>query len=36
VIAQEAVGRMGQREEIAGAVVWLCTARAAFAVGHAW
>ncbi|HUQ07848.1 MAG TPA: SDR family oxidoreductase, partial [Kofleriaceae bacterium] len=35
VIAQEPVGRMGQPEEIAGAVVWLCTAPAAFVVGHA-
>ena len=35
VIAQEPVGRMGQPEEVAGAVVWLCTEPAAFVVGHA-
>jgi NAD(P)-dependent dehydrogenase (short-subunit alcohol dehydrogenase family) len=35
VIAQEPVGRMGQPEEIAAAVVWLCSDAAAFIVGHA-
>jgi NAD(P)-dependent dehydrogenase (short-subunit alcohol dehydrogenase family) len=35
VIAQEPVGRMGKPEEIAAAVVWLCSDAAAFAVGHA-
>ena len=34
VIAQEPVGRMGRPEEIAAAVVWLCSDAAAF-VGHA-
>ena len=35
VIAQEPVGRMGRPEEIAAAVVWLCSDAAAFMVGHA-
>jgi NAD(P)-dependent dehydrogenase (short-subunit alcohol dehydrogenase family) len=35
VIAEEPVGRMGKPEEIAGAVVWLCSDAAAFMVGHA-
>ena len=35
VIAQEPVGRMGTPEEIAAAVVWLCSDSAAFVVGHA-
>ena len=34
VIAQEPVGRMGKPEEIAAAVVWLCTDAASFMVGH--
>jgi len=35
VIAEEPVGRMGKPEEIAAAVVWLCSDAAAFMVGHA-
>jgi NAD(P)-dependent dehydrogenase (short-subunit alcohol dehydrogenase family) len=35
VIAQEPVGRMGRPEEIAAAVVWLCSDLAAFTIGHA-
>ena len=35
VISQEPVGRMGKPEEIAAAVVWLCSDAASFATGHA-
>jgi NAD(P)-dependent dehydrogenase (short-subunit alcohol dehydrogenase family) len=35
VIGQEPVGRMGTPEEIAAAVLWLCSDAAAFVVGHA-
>ena len=35
VIAQEPIGRMGTPEEIAAAVVWLCSDAASFATGHA-
>lgn len=35
VIAEEPAGRMGEPEEIAGAVVWMCSDAAAFMVDHA-
>ena len=35
VISEEPIGRMGRSEEIANAVVWLCSDASAFVVGHA-
>jgi NAD(P)-dependent dehydrogenase (short-subunit alcohol dehydrogenase family) len=35
MIAREPIGRFGEPEEIASAVVWLCTPAASFMVGHA-
>jgi NAD(P)-dependent dehydrogenase (short-subunit alcohol dehydrogenase family) len=35
VIAQEPVGRMGSPDEIASAVLWMCSDPAGFLVGHA-
>jgi NAD(P)-dependent dehydrogenase (short-subunit alcohol dehydrogenase family) len=35
VIAMEPMGRMGKPEEIAAAVVWLCSDAASFVTGHA-
>ena len=35
VIAQEPIGRMGTPDEIAAAVLWLCSDAAAFVIGHA-
>src|SRR2546423_12331232 len=35
VTSEEPIGRMGKPEEIAAAVVWLCSDAAAFVIGHA-
>ena len=35
VVSEEPIGRMGRPEEIANAVLWLCSDAAAFVVGHA-
>jgi NAD(P)-dependent dehydrogenase (short-subunit alcohol dehydrogenase family) len=35
VVSEEPIGRMGRPEEIANAVLWLCSDGAGFVVGHA-
>ncbi len=35
VIAQDPIGRMGRPDEIAAAVIWLCSDAASFVTGHA-
>jgi NAD(P)-dependent dehydrogenase (short-subunit alcohol dehydrogenase family) len=35
MLAREPIGRVGQPEEVAEAVVWLCSDAASFVTGHA-
>ncbi|MBI3912077.1 MAG: SDR family oxidoreductase [Armatimonadetes bacterium] len=34
LIAQEPIGRLGRPEEVAEAMVWLCSEAASFVTGH--
>ena len=35
IMRDQPIGRLGRAEEIADAVIWLCSPRASFVIGHA-
>lgn len=35
ILRDQPIGRLGRPEEIASAVLWLCSAVASFVIGHA-